>query len=527
MADQGHHGHHHFLIVVYGIQSHINPAHVLAHRLTRLSVLGSTSIRATLSLPIAIHRRIFSSSDDVAADDGGVISYVPYSDGLDDGSLPKDAEERARTRRAGFESLSAIIASLAARGQPVTCIMCTMVLPSVLDVAVEHGLPLAVYWIQPAHVLAAYYRYFHGYGELIASHATDLEYKVSLPGLSRPLRIHDFPYFLVDTTGNQMTKALNEAMRELFEYMDQRRPKVLINTFEELEPTVIAEMKTHMDLFAVGPMVGSSTEARLHLFKHDDVDRKRYMDWLGAQPEKSVVYVSFGSVSKYKRQQMEEIVQGLKRCGRPYLLVVRKDGLEEEDMMSYISDSETVQSLQGIVVEWCDQLEVLSQTAVGCFVTHCGWNSTLEAVVSGVPVVAVPNMFDQPTNAYLMEEEWLIGVKVERTREGILTGTELARCIELVMGEGAKASVVREGTKALKWIAQKVADAGGHSEINLLDFVKTVQAHGPDKSKDHGAPTPSIIGEHTYLSSQKIPSASRSALTLTLHSVSIKCAFKG
>ncbi|TVU03541.1 hypothetical protein EJB05_50937, partial [Eragrostis curvula] len=174
-------------------------------------------------------------------------------------------------------------------------------------------------------------------------------------------------------------------MLELFEYMDQRRPKVLINTFEELEPTVVAEMKTHMDVFAVGPMVGSWTEARIHLFKHDDADRERYMDWLGTQPEKSVVYVSFGSVSKYKRQQMEEVVHGLKRCGRPYLLVVRKDGLEKhEDSMSDISDSETVQR-QGMVVEWCDQLEVLSHTAVGCFVTHCGWNSTLEAVVSGVP----------------------------------------------------------------------------------------------------------------------------------------------
>ncbi|TVU03530.1 hypothetical protein EJB05_50926, partial [Eragrostis curvula] len=469
MADEGRR---HFLIVMYGIQSHINPVRVLAHRLTRLGVDGS--IRATLSLPIATHRRLFSSSDDVA---DGVISYIPYSDGLDDGSLPKDADERERTRRAGFESVSSIIASLAARGQPVTCIMCTMVLPSVLDAAKEHGIPLAVYWIQPAHILAAYYHYFHGYGELIPSHATDLDYKVSLPGLNRPLRIRDFPYFLVDMTGSEVTKAINEAMLELFKYMDQRRPKVLINTFEELEPTVVAEMKTHMDVFAVGPMVGSWTEARIHLFKHDDADRKRYMDWLGTQPEKSVVYVSFGSVSKYKRQQMEEVVHGLKRCGRPYLLVVRKDELEKhEDSMSDISDSETVQR-QGMVVEWCDQLEVLSHTAVGCFVTHCGWNSTLEAVVSGVPVVAVPNMFDQPTNAYLTEEEWLIGVKVERNSEGILTGAELARCIELVMGEDAKASVVRERANALKGIAQDVADAGGHSEINLLDFVETFQAH--------------------------------------------------
>ncbi|KAL6595478.1 hypothetical protein ACP70R_047818 [Stipagrostis hirtigluma subsp. patula] len=451
MADEG--GHHkpgcrqrrHFLIVAYGIQSHVNPGRVLAHRLTSLAVDGS--VAATLSLPVHAHRRMFPSSagDEEVTD--GVISYIPYSDGFDDGSMPKDAEAWERSRRASFGSLSAVVARLAARGQPVTCVMCTMVLPSVLDVAREHGIPLAVYWIQPATVLAAFYHYFHGYGELIASHAGDPAYEVKLPGLSRPLRIRDFPSFLVDTTGSELTKLVNE-----------------------VETTVIDEMKQHLDLFAVGPMIGSSTEAPIHLFKHDDGDKKRYMEWLGAQSEKTVVYVLFGSISKYSKRQIEEILQGLQQCGRPFLLVVRKDGLEED--VSHCM--ETVQC-QGLVVDWCNQLEVLSHSAVGCFVTHCGWNSTLEAIALGVPIVAVPNMVDQPTNAYLVEEEWMVGNKAERNGEGILTGIELARGIELVMGEGAKAAGIRERVKALKEIAQEKVDAGGPAKRNLRDFIETIQ----------------------------------------------------
>ncbi|RCV36439.1 hypothetical protein SETIT_7G319100v2 [Setaria italica] len=469
MADDE--GRHHFLLVVYGFQSHLNPGRVLAHRLARLGADGS--VLATLSVPAATYRRMFPSPDAAATAEttttDGVISYVPYSDGVDDGSWGKDADDRALRRRASSESLSAIVARFANRGQPVTCIMCTMMLLPVLDVARERNIPVAICWIQPATLLAITYHYFHGYDDLIASHATDPAYEVCLPGLSRPLEISNFPSFLTDTSGSESTKAFIEVFQELFEYMDQWRPKVLVNTFGELEANVLREMKRHLDVFTVGPMVGSSTEARIHLFKHDDVDEKRYMEWLQAHPEKSVVYVSSGSVTKYTKRQMDEIVGGLRQCGRPYLLVVRKDD-ESHSLEDHTQG-------QGMVVEWCNQLEVLSHSAVGCFVSHCGWNSTIEAMASGVPIIGVPNMFDQPTNTYLVDKEWEIGIKGERNGDGVLTGTELARCIELVMGEGAKAKAIRERAKALKEMAQASASRGGSAERNLRDFVKTIQVH--------------------------------------------------
>ncbi|CAL4989697.1 unnamed protein product [Urochloa decumbens] len=467
---------HHFLLVAVGIQSHINPALVLAHRLSRLGV--DAPVHATLSVPITTYRRMFPSPAAAAIEEtattDGVVSYVPYSDGADDGSWPKDADDRALRRLASSESLSAIVAGFAARGRPVTCMMCTVVSLPVFDVARQHNIPVAIYWIQPATLLAINYHYFHGYNELIASHATDPTYEVCLPGLSRPLQIGNFPSFLIDISGSERVKAFIEVFQELFEYTDQWRPKVLVNTFDELEVSVIGEMKKRLDVFTVGPMVGSSTEARIHLFKHDNVDEKRYMEWLQAQLEKSVVYVSFGSVTKNSKRQMDEIIDGLQQSRRPYLLVVRKDGLEDDDGSHH--SLEDTQS-QGMVVEWCDQLEVLSHSAVGCFVSHCGWNSTIEAVVSGVPVIGVPNMFDQPTNIYLIEEEWEIGVRVERNSDGVVTGIELARCIELVMGEDPKAMTIRERSKVLKEIAQASANIGGCAEKNLHDFVKTIQVN--------------------------------------------------
>ncbi|CAN6380515.1 unnamed protein product [Urochloa humidicola] len=467
-----HHGRHHFLLVAYGVQSHINPVRVLAHRLTRLGINGL--VMATLSIPVASYRRMFPGTTTPKTSTDGIISYVPYSDGVDNDSWPKDVEERTLRHHASSESLSTIVTRFADRGQPVTCMVCTMVHLPVFDVAREHNVPIAIYWIQPATLLAINYHYFHDYNELIASHATDPTYKVCLPGLSRPLRIDNFPSFLVDMSGSEIAKVILELFQELFEYIDQWRPKVLVNTFDELEANVIREIKKHLDMFTVGPMVGSSAEARIHLFKHDNVDQKRYMEWLQAQLEKSVVYVSFGSVTKNTKQQMDEIVGGLRQCGRPYLLVVRKDGLEDDDESHHnLEDTQC----QGMVVEWCDQLEVLSHSAIGCFVSHCGWNSTIEAVVSGVPVIGVPNMYDQPTNIYLIEEEWEIGIKGERSINGVVTGIELARCIDLVMGEGPKATVIRDRSKALKEIALASANLDGYAEKNLHDFVKTIQVN--------------------------------------------------
>jgi len=163
-----------------------------------------------------------------------------------------------------------------------------------------------------------------GYSELIASHATDPAHEVRLPGLSRPLQISNFPSYLIDMSGSERAKAFIEVSQELFQYLGQWQPKVLVAALDDLEPSALAEMKRHLQVFTFGPMVGSSTEARIHLFKHDNSDKKRYMEWLQGHPEKSVVYVSFGSLSTYTKHQMDEIVGGLQQCGRPYLLIVRR-----------------------------------------------------------------------------------------------------------------------------------------------------------------------------------------------------------
>ncbi|CBI39405.3 unnamed protein product, partial [Vitis vinifera] len=104
------------------------------------------------------------------------------------------------------------------------------------------------------------------------------------------------------------------------------------------------------------------------------------------------------------------------------------------EYISFLSCREELEQ-KGMIVSWCSQIEVLTHPSLGCFVSHCGWNSTLESLVSGVPVVAFPQWTDQGTNAKLIEDMWKIGIRVTVNEEGIVESDEFKRCLEIVMGE--------------------------------------------------------------------------------------------
>ncbi|KAI6693925.1 hypothetical protein NL676_021635 [Syzygium grande] len=65
---------------------------------------------------------------------------------------------------------------------------------------------------------------------------------------------------------------------------------------------------------------------------------------------------------------------------------------------------------RGMIIPWCSQIEVLSHPSIGCFFTHCAWNSTLKSLVCGVPMVAFPQFGEQMMNAKLVEDAWKVGL---------------------------------------------------------------------------------------------------------------------
>ncbi|CAN6163586.1 unnamed protein product [Urochloa humidicola] len=471
----------HFLVLTFPFQGHIAPALRLARRL----LAASPDDLVTFSTTETAHARMFPATKqqpdgvgaEVVHDDdetGGRLEFIPFSDGTEAGYVRTGDPGTfnaymASFHAAGARSVAAIADALAARGRPVTRIVYTLLLPWAATVARERGVPSALYWIQPAVVFAIYHHYFHGHAGVVTEHRHDLSFAVEFPGLS-PQMIGDLPSFLTDSTDpSDMFHSAFVTLRDLIETLDKEGPKatVLVNTCQELEVGgALAAVAPH-DVLTVGPVLPTGDETSM--FRPDDT---KYMEWLDTKPANSVVYVSFGSLATMGREQLDELLTGLEESGRPYLLVVRKDNKEAVLTEAEVETTVGAERIKnGIAVEWCDQARVLAHEAVGCFVTHCGWNSVAESVASGVAMVGVPKVSEQSMNAWLFEREWRTGVRAWVDGGGVLRAAELKRCVEKVMGDGPVVAEVRRKAEEWKRVVAEAMGSGGSSYCNLVAFV--------------------------------------------------------
>lgn len=254
---------------------------------------------------------------------------------------------------------------------------------------------------------------------------------------------------------------------------------MIVNTFDALEEEALRAVEM-FTVTGIGPLIPSAfldasdtdTKYGCDLFQSSMDD---YMEWLNSKEDSSVVYVSFGTLAVLPKRQMEEIWHGLAESHRPFLWVVPssdKGTKELEDMVrSWLEEKG-----EGMIVGWCSQVEVLNHPSVGCFVTHCGWNSTVESLVAGVPVVGCPQVSDQSTNVKLIETIWRTGVRArvnEEVEGGIVESEELKRCLEMVM-EGGSGEEIRRNAKKWRDLAKEAVKDGGSSNKNLRGFVEEV-----------------------------------------------------
>ncbi|XP_019179055.1 PREDICTED: crocetin glucosyltransferase, chloroplastic-like [Ipomoea nil] len=159
-------------------------------------------------------------------------------------------------------------------------------------------------------------------------------------------------------------------------------------------------------------------------------------DWLSSQLESSVVYISFRSLLNPSKTQKEDTAKGLLEIKSPFLWVIRDkpendkgdNNEEEKEKLSCMEELEK----HGLIVPWRSQIEVLKHPSLGCFITHCGWNWTLESIYSGTPAVAFPHWTDQGTNAKLIQDAWKTGVRVTQGEDGVVGSDEIKRCIVTV-----------------------------------------------------------------------------------------------
>ncbi|CAI8585902.1 unnamed protein product [Vicia faba] len=243
---------------------------------------------------------------------------------------------------------------------------------------------------------------------------------------------------------------------------------LLFTTVQELEAETIDTLKDifSFPVYPIGPAI-PYLELENTDHSHD------YIKWLDSQPDGSVLYISLGSFLSVSNAQMDEIVEALNNTGIRYLYVARGEASRLKDKCGD----------KGMVIPWCDQLRVLSHSSIGGFWSHCGWNSTLETVFAGVPILTFPLFLDQFPNSSQIVDEWRNGWKIEVSsmseNEVILVKEDIEVLVEKFMDlESQEGKEIRDRARELKTMCHKAIGKGGSSYKNIDAFFNDISFQG-------------------------------------------------
>ncbi|KAK8934940.1 UDP-glycosyltransferase 86A1 [Platanthera zijinensis] len=246
---------------------------------------------------------------------------------------------------------------------------------------------------------------------------------------------------------------------------------ILANTVAELETETIAAVHREKPFYAVGPIFPAGftrSAVATSLWAESDCSQ-----WLDSRPRGSVLYISFGSYAHVEKKVLEEIAHGVMASGASFVWALRPDIVGSNDLEPLPAWFKKETAGRGIVVQWCRQAEVLSHPAVGGFLTHCGWNSILESVWSGVPMLCFPLLTDQFTNRRLVVGDWKVAVDLGGGAGRMAVRREdVAEKIGRLM-RGEEGVMAREEVKKVRNILQGALAGGGSSSRNFDRDVTT------------------------------------------------------
>ncbi|GMY32907.1 UDP-glycosyltransferase 74E2-like [Fagus crenata] len=442
----------HILVIPYPIQGHINPILQFSKRLA--SKGPRVTFVTTTSISKSIQAHAYRS-----------LHIETISDGSEEVENFESLDERLKRFKSRVsQSLAKLIQKHNSSRYPPKFIVYDSIIPWVLNVARQLGLDGAPFFTQACVVNAINYHAHQGAIQMPLEGSS-----ISLPSMPS-LAINDLPSFFNDT--GMYAVELNLVVNQFSNF--QEANWLFCNTFDKLEHEVVNWMANKWPIKTIGPSIPSmyldkrledDKEYGLNLFKPN---MDACLRWLDAKEIGSVVYTSFGSLATLGEEQMEELTWGLKNTNCNFLWVFRE---AEEKKLPINFLRETAE--KGLIVSWCPQLEVLAHKAIGCFMSHCGWNSTLEALSLGVPMVAMPQCADQTTNAKFIVDVWKVGVRIKVNERGIVTKEEIELCIRRVMeGEGGKE--MKRNSVQWKRLAKEAMDEGGSSDKNIEEFVASL-----------------------------------------------------
>ncbi|MQM09187.1 hypothetical protein Taro_042055 [Colocasia esculenta] len=476
----------HVVCIPYPAQGHINPMLMLA------KLLHSKGFHVTFVNTEYNHRRLLNSRGQTALDGLPDFRFQTIPDGLppsdtDDGTqhIPSLCKSTMNCCLPHFRDLLARLNDAGGEVPPVSCIVSDGVMSFTLDAAEELGVPEVLFWTTSACGFMGYIQHKEvvdrGLTPLQGEEAqmrngyldTPVDWIPGMPGL----RLKDLPSFIRTSTPDDLFMVkfgIRETQRA------SRASAIILNTFEELERPVLDAMAAILSppVYTVGPLSllygqlpPKSPVATMgsNLWKADS----SCLEWLDGRRSRSVVYVNFGSITVMSNQQLVEFAWGLASSRQDFLWVIRSDLVRGNSAVlpkEFLEET----SARGLLTSWCVQEAVLGHPAIGGFLTHSGWNSTLESICGGVPMLCWPFFAEQPTNCRYACAEWGIGMEIDNN----VRREEVGALIRDLMA-GTKGEKMRKKALAWKESAERAAKPGGSSAMNLNKLAVLLSRHKP------------------------------------------------
>jgi hydroquinone glucosyltransferase len=396
---------------------------------------------------------------------------APPADGL-----PPTATARERAEHAAVSSVPHVreIAQSLTSAAPLAALVVDLVSGPARDVATELGVPCYMFFTSPWMLLSLFLHLPELDAGLVGEYRDATE-PIRLPGCV-PIHAHELPgALLADRSSDSYAGFLSMAKDA------SRVDGILVNTLRALEPAVgegadgVTEMPA---VHAVGPLVWTRPVGV-------NRDHSRVIRWLDEQPRGSVVYLSFGSGGTLTLRQTAELALALEVARCRFVWVVKRPDEdtasgaffgtrrgEDDDALGFLPKGFVGRTSEvGLVLpSWAPQTVILAHGSVGCFVTHCGWNSSLESILNGVPMVAWPLYAEQKMNAAMLEVQAGVAVRVRADPDGLFSKEAIASVIRGVMEEEEGASM-RTRLRELREKAEQALTKDGSSAIALAQVI--------------------------------------------------------